>query len=165
MATKRYIFSSLFILPLGLLAQMITPSVVATSGGFIKNTDYSISFTIGDFVVNTASDGNSIITQGFQQPLEIYVSVAENVNNNPGYFVYPNPFSDELKIQTLTGGEQAQVMIFDILGQQVGATQTMSFSQGQTMPLSTQELMSGVYVVRILSTDKSRSSEFKLTKL
>jgi hypothetical protein len=84
-------------------AQSLSPQVVASSGGYYTNTSGSLSFTVGETNIQTLSSPNHLLTQGFQQPLEInllnvkaflegyYVGAGmmNDVLYNQG--VYPNP--------------------------------------------------------------------------
>lgn len=146
-------------------AQSIKPSVVSTGGGYFKNTDYSISYTIGELVAPTLVSGNSIITQGFQQPTEMFVSVSEKMMDADVYSIYPNPFSHELRIDAKNGGYAIEIALYDLLGRQIGATRNVRTIPGETNVLDTEHLSSGVYIIRIVNTERFTSSEFKLTKL
>lgn len=146
-------------------AQSIKPSVVSSGGGYFKNTEYSISYTIGELVTPTIESGSSTITQGFQQPTETSVSVAENIAKTDLFSVYPNPFSDELRIDVKTGGYSMDVMIYDLVGRQIGVTKNLYANVGETATIDTQHLTTGVYIIRLVNTERFTSSEFKVTKL
>jgi gliding motility-associated-like protein len=45
-----------------------TPTVIGTSGGTATGAGFSLFYSIGETVVPTASSGNLILTQGFEQP-------------------------------------------------------------------------------------------------
>ena len=54
---------------LGISAQSLTPTVIASTGGFSSNANGSLSYTVGEMtMVQTFSANNNILTQGFQQP-------------------------------------------------------------------------------------------------
>ncbi len=57
-------------LGLTVTAQSLTPSVVASSGEHFENPNNSISFTLGEVVTETYSNGSTILTQGFQQAVD-----------------------------------------------------------------------------------------------
>jgi hypothetical protein len=77
---KSYIF---FLLTANLIAvqiqaQSIERSVVANVGGYYEGAGVSVSWTLGEAVTATFSNGNTVLTQGFQQPdlmLRIYVDL------------------------------------------------------------------------------------------
>ncbi|MCF8369331.1 MAG: hypothetical protein K9G76_09840 [Bacteroidales bacterium] len=54
-------------------SQSLTPEVMATSGDYYKQSNSSISFTLGESSTETHSAGGYILTQGFQQPFGVTV--------------------------------------------------------------------------------------------
>lgn len=51
--------------------QSLSPKVIATGGGYQTSVNASLSFTIGESVTQTLTASNNMLTQGFQQPLEL----------------------------------------------------------------------------------------------
>jgi hypothetical protein len=51
-----------------LSAQTISRSVIPTTGGHYADSNLQVSYTIGEPITHTLSNGNIILTQGFQQP-------------------------------------------------------------------------------------------------
>ncbi len=49
------------------MAQVLSPTVVATGGGYFATASASVSFTIGETVIESYSAGSVGLTQGFQQ--------------------------------------------------------------------------------------------------
>jgi hypothetical protein len=57
-------------------SQSLSPTVIASSGGYFTGTGASLSWTLGEIVTETFSNGSYILTQGFQQPVEgIIISI------------------------------------------------------------------------------------------
>jgi len=59
-------------------SQSIEREVVASSGDYYEGANISLSWTLGEIVVETYDNGTNILTQGFQQPgitLRIYVDL------------------------------------------------------------------------------------------
>lgn len=155
----------LVILQIGLIAQTIAPTVISSGGGYFKNSDFSVSYTIGELITSTEDAGTAIITQGFQQPKDMFVSVAEHPSQENLYTVFPNPFSDELKIGFLSQVREVEVYIYDLLGQVVGSPALFKTSDGSFKRLNTAHLKSGVYIIQIVDRQSLATAEFKLTKL
>lgn len=60
------------------LSQSIERSVVASAGDYFQAAGISLSWTLGEIATETYSNGNTILTQGFQQPditLRIYIDL------------------------------------------------------------------------------------------
>jgi hypothetical protein len=53
--------------------------VITTSGGHFENENISLSFTIGEPVIETFTSANVTLTQGFQQPWSFYLQQIINV--------------------------------------------------------------------------------------
>ena len=49
-------------------AQTISRSVIPTNGGYYAGSSIQVSYTLGETFTKTLSQGNIILTQGFQQP-------------------------------------------------------------------------------------------------
>ncbi len=54
-------------------SQTIDRDVVASSGDYFEGPNSSISWTLGEIATETLTDGNFILTQGFQQPYGIVI--------------------------------------------------------------------------------------------
>jgi hypothetical protein len=61
-------------------AQTLSPTVLATSGGYSTGGGYSLSYTVGETIVTTLQAGSHLLTQGFQQPEPIVVLPISLVN-------------------------------------------------------------------------------------
>ncbi|MCH8318269.1 MAG: hypothetical protein IIA88_07200 [Bacteroidetes bacterium] len=48
-------------------SQSLSPEVYSTSGDYFTGTNATLSWTIGESIIETFSGSNAIITQGFQQ--------------------------------------------------------------------------------------------------
>ena len=49
----------------------LEPSVIASGGTYSETETMSISWTLGELATTTLTEGDMILTQGFQQPLDI----------------------------------------------------------------------------------------------
>jgi len=55
-------------------AQITSPEVISSSGAYFSNTSGSMSWTLGETVTETFSNGSNILTQGFQQPVSVSIT-------------------------------------------------------------------------------------------
>lgn len=103
-------------------AQLNTPNVIASAGGYFSNSNFSNSYTIGEMcVVETAFINGNMLTQGFQQPdYEVESDVIE-----PEFFI-PNGFSpngdgfnDTWDIPYLNQYPDSKVKVFNRWGQEL----------------------------------------------
>ncbi|CAL2094409.1 conserved hypothetical protein [Tenacibaculum sp. 190524A05c] len=64
---KQKLFSLITLTAISIGAQSIERSVIGVSGNIISNSSASMEFTSGQAITSTVKDGNTAITQGFQQ--------------------------------------------------------------------------------------------------
>jgi len=90
--------------------------VVSSGGAYAKVTGVSLSWTIGEPVIETFSNGSYTLTQGFHQSR--IGSTAVDDFEIPGLrlSVYPNPFSEELNVR-FDGGDFSRLQYTFISGE------------------------------------------------
>ena len=64
-----FLLITLLIFTINSFSQQISRYVVSSTSNYSTSSEYTISSTIGESIVNTLTFGNNILTQGFQQPL------------------------------------------------------------------------------------------------
>ena len=64
---RKHYLSAFLLIPLLGQAQDLDQNVSGTAGAYSENANGSLSWTIGETVVETVSDGTTTLTQGFQQ--------------------------------------------------------------------------------------------------
>ncbi len=64
---KIYVLFALFIY-INAGAQSLSPKVIASAGGYFASANASLSWTLGETMGQTFSNGGNTLTQGFQQP-------------------------------------------------------------------------------------------------
>lgn len=110
---------------------------------------YSLAWALPGSATTTVSGGHS--SRGF--------AVANQVLSTDsfalaGFKMYPNPAKDIFAIDLPSGVDEVSVVIFDILGKEVLSQQINSLNN----KFDTSSLLSGTYIVKILSEDKVYSS-------
>lgn len=84
---------ALIALPFNLKAQQ----VIASAGGYYQSEDLSLSWTVGEPVVETFTGSNVILTQGFQQPYSFYLQQILNIPMGwSGISSYLNPVNKDV---------------------------------------------------------------------
>lgn len=74
--------------------------VVSTGGDYMENTTGSISFTIGEMVIETLDNETNCLTQGFQQTILDVYTFNEKPTDELNITIYPNPTRDYIKVKT-----------------------------------------------------------------
>ncbi len=140
---KKYILITIvLLLAMQLQAQSIERQVVG-SGGMTLSTDLvTLDFTVGETVVTTIANDNSILTQGFHQTPFSQVIVIDP-EPTAVFSLYPNPTSGRVIIE---GEGIKETNIYAITGQRVFRTNKTSFDISH--------LLAGVYIAQIETKSK-----------
>lgn len=105
-------------------AQVLSPVVVASGGGFATWANGSLAMTFGEVISPTAVSGPYILTQGFHQPFPL------SVGNSDCNLILPNAFSPESSAGLNDGFRALStcvpayfvMRIFDLWGQEIYTT-------------------------------------------
>lgn len=135
--------------------------VIASAGGYDEATGISLSWTLGETVIPTFSNGGLTLTHGFQSQL-IVTAVEENIEDLVRVTIYPNPAGDMVRIRFETPLDK-QVKIYLISSQ--GAMVKEDFMEATTVEkeLNLQGLPSGIYFLRL--TKGKLINVYKVVKL
>jgi hypothetical protein len=130
--------------------QLLSQEVIGSQGDFSSTPSGSLSWTIGEVITTTVSNGSEILTQGFQQIILSDAGIWENFSTrNVG--VYPNPFHSNLTIINNALEGEHQLMVIDNSGKIIYMS-SLNFSSSiteHTVQLS--QLASGIYQLSLIS--------------
>jgi len=159
----------LFILTFTLMAlfanaQQTAPQVIATSGNISQQGNASISYTIGETVTQTATNGTTILTQGYQQPHYNITLLPPYQNTLPNIQIFPNPTTDQLQI-TFDNEQELQTTIYltDAAGKQI-ANQTYTALPKTTLNYPMQQVAAGKYFLTIELLNHKKIKTFEIIK-
>ncbi len=133
--TKIYLLFALLLSGTAMMAQSVSPQVVASGGNFISSSAGSISYTIGETVTPTLTGGGNFITQGFQQPTDIVNGLLDIEKEAAGAFsVYPVPATDKLWYgYEFPDQGKVTVELYNMLGQKLDYSMTEAYSSGKVI--------------------------------
>jgi len=95
----KKLLTSLAVLSIyGLSAQSASPDVISSSGSDFTNANMQMSWTMGESIITTITDGNNILTQGFHQSHLSSVSILD-LNPTIVFEAFPNPVVHQLTIE------------------------------------------------------------------
>ena len=132
-----------------------------TSGKNVSQNNTSVSYSIGEVYYNTTSNANSVITQGIQQPYEIYlISGIGNEKDVMLITAFPNPTTTTLKllIQDIKL-DGLNYKLYDLLGKEILSGDITS---NQT-EVDLINLMPAVYFIKVFRYN-STIKYFKIIK-
>jgi hypothetical protein len=139
-------------------SQTNTLQVIGSAGNTATNSNTQLSWTIGEPITNTATNTNSILTQGFNQSVLVITAIDDNQNSN--ITISPNPTADFVIISINENDLQnAQYLLHDINGKLVLQNK---ITDKQTK-LSFIELANSTYFVDVV-TNNQKTKTFKIIK-
>ena len=100
-------------------AQTNSPFVIASMGDFFSGSNFSNSSTVAEMtMVETFTNSNFILTQGFQQTYDIPTSAPSLIENgNDALTVFPNPTTGFFNvIYELPMAAKVNVRLYNALG-------------------------------------------------
>lgn len=135
--------------------------VVATAGNSWSVPGYTVEWTLGEIAIETYNATGIILTQGMHQPgLSI-----NNVYDSPLYSmeikVFPNPVNDILILELIKSGNmQFRYELSDITGRIIQIRQIQSSRE----EINLDNYNSGIYLLRIMTTDNQPVKLYKIIK-
>ena len=131
-------------------AQSLSPSVIASGGGFSANGTAMLSFTTGELtMVETFSSGSSILTQGFQQPEDFNTGITVVAPQGPGTSVFPNPATESINLLSdFNEAGRLRLLLTDALGRTVLQGDELEIPGGTSrISQDVSRVASGVYFI------------------
>ena len=148
---KIYFLLLMAVTATGLSAQMLTPTVISSTGGFSSNANGSLSYTVGEMtMVQTFSANGNILTQGFQQPNDNVTFLIDLTKDEFGSLVvYPNPAVDNMWFGFQLPEEGiVQIALYDVLGQKVSDLYNANYDNGKIVEqVNVSMYAAGVYML------------------
>ncbi|PLX26212.1 hypothetical protein C0581_04930 [Candidatus Parcubacteria bacterium] len=93
---------SLFSLCLFLSISSIAQELISNNGAYYSNANGSLTWSVGEAVITTISDGTDTLTQGFHQSRFSFVSIYESYFEDISVIIYPNPTANQFSIDINT---------------------------------------------------------------
>jgi hypothetical protein len=168
---KKLFFIVIFGLMISLLqAQTLAPTVFASGGEDFKGTEYRLSSTIGELIVTTERSSGYILTQGFQQEANLYLSDIEtDYFSTVNVEAYPNPTMDivNVNIESAQSNGRIEVLVFNQMGQQVNPVLYVENNfNSYNFQIDLSNVARGNYFVRIIDLENQYNyADFKVVKL
>ena len=143
-------------------AQSLTPTVVASSGGFFSNAAGMLSYTVGELAaVTTLQSSNNFLTQGFQQPSDFGVYVPSVSGENFSMNVFPNPSTGQFYISVKTPKDYTLTFsVYNMLGKSVIAPQSKALRGNAMLPLDLSHQIVGIYLLECVFTNIRSGEKF-----
>lgn len=134
--------------------------VVSSSGGEGSGTNGTLSYTLGEIIIDTQTAGNNTITQGFHQPKLIVTALREMAGENMSIKAYPNP-AHEFVILKISESDfkDCSWQLYDLSGRLL--LQEKLLEDEVTIPMTNRS--PGTYLLKITQSGME-VQEFKIIK-
>jgi hypothetical protein len=144
---KTTIILSIIVLSLKTQAQQL----VSASGGHYSDAQLNVSWSVGETVIETFTDDNYILTQGFQQPGLVLVGIESFSDQFEALHVYPNPTSDYVNINL---NEDYDNLSYRVLNSEGKVIQNKQI-ENKTFQISFTEQNQGLYLIHLMDGTKT----------
>ena len=142
---------SIIILILILAGSVVSAQQVVSSNGDSQiAASFEVSWTVGEPVIETFTDGSNVLTQGFHQTTIIIDAVSELLYPGIEIKVFPNPTPDIITIQFSEYIEDARYWLYDLRGKLL----ENKLINSTDTEINMKRYASGQYILKL--TDKSR---------
>ena len=133
---------------------------VNSSGGEGTGTGGNFSFSVGQLDYVSATGSNGSVSQGVQQPFEIFVLGTDEIPEiSLELSIYPNPTTDVLFVKNENSDIKFNYQLFDIAGKTMASSPKMV----QVDQIDMTSLVSGTYLLHI-QTNNNLTKSFKIIK-
>ncbi len=127
----------------------LASSVVSVSGNYKTATNNSLSWTVGEAVVDILTSSNYMLTVGFQQNWERIIGI-DDLEANRESALFPNPGNGIIFIRA-TGHASSELLIelFDLRGIKVYSERKNVTSGDKLITLDVSNLKTGMYFLHL----------------
>jgi len=151
-----------FLIAIGLLVieGAKAQQVISSTGGTGQNGSGTLSYTLGELVIDTYTKSNTTITQGFHQPKITVTAINELYGVDFSIFAFPNPTYSLVKLKIEKGGtEKLDYTLYDLGGKLLLQGK---LENGET-EVSFDPFIPATYFIKIL-VDGKEVKTFKIIK-
>ncbi len=146
-------------------AQSLLPEVIASAGDVFTGKSGSVSWTLGETIIETVSSETSLLTQGFHQSYLQILKVDTPEDPLVDVQVYPNPVNERLTIEITTAEKNPQLKLelFDFVGQRVHdqVIETQTYQE----QLDVSRFSSSLFILRVINLKSHHTESFKIHKI
>lgn len=144
-------------------AQSIERQVIGSAGNYTQSGDFQLSSTLGEVAVETKTQGNLTITQGFQQASASTGVSVEELKIELSYNVFPNPASNTLYVELKSDSKiELQTYITDLTGQQIGASKLITVNNSMNTESFDLSLLATAAYLLVIRDDKQIHKAIKI---
>jgi hypothetical protein len=159
---KRLITIVFSIICLNAISQTVSPELITASGDYFKSEQMELVWSIGEIMVETYSNTDNFLTQGFHQTNYEVITKVDNISGiDFKISVFPNPTSDLINLQIK--GEIKQSMTYKVVDLQGKILlEESNWTTDQQVNIS--QFSQNMYLLEVSTKDGKKVSVFKIQK-
>ena len=159
---KILITFSLLLIIKGVSGQSISSQVIGAGGTEFGNSNFSLTWTLGEQAVTFYTLSNGSLSEGFQQAENSTTGISERLNNIQTQInLLSNPVNDILRLSN-TSQQPVFINIYDMTGKSIKKT---FIKAGQSQAeINVAELLNAPYMLHCTTTDGSFIQNIKFIK-
>lgn len=161
----KVFFLFLFVFWGEVFPQTLSHEVMVPVAGLANTSSFEYTQTIGETAVEIISGSGFELTQGFQQPSIEAIMQEDNIGN--GVEAYPNPAIDYIKVKLFGNvAREFRIDLINITGTIVKTSKVKFITNyNHVHRIDVNNLLRGLYYVRIISMDGVFNRSFKIEKM
>ena len=152
-----YIFVLTFA-PCWIMAQQVTPEVIASAGQHDSTATAQLSWTLGETVTTTLVTSSNQLTQGFHQT-QILITDLPTELEQLDLTVFPNPTAEILHAKWGATGQKIAFSLIDMTGK-VLLQKTVDGTDATEFDVS--QLSEGNYILKAIHHAANKARNFKV---
>lgn len=149
------------------LAQQAETEVIANAGeSYTTASDLLLSWTIGEMAIETYSEGNILLAQGFHQPAIKVTMLLKSEDVATSFSIFPNPVMDKvtIRIGKEVSVEKLQNMRAELRNIEGRLIREATFNT-QEYSLDMEMLANGTYFLQVTDASGVMIASSKIEKL
>ena len=151
---------SVLLLGIGITAQ--AQQVTTATGGDASGSGGTVAYSVGQVVYTTNTDASGTVSQGVQQPYEIFTVGIKETELNILLSVFPNPTAYNLTLQISDyNNEKLSYQLFDMQGKLLNNGQVTA----QQVQINTANLPPATYFINVVNQENKKIRSFKIIKI
>jgi hypothetical protein len=148
-------------------AQSISPSIINTNGNSVQINNEIYQWSVGEPYIQVDIASNIIVSSGFLQPEQEFITKIDNNIKPNELSLYPNPLKDILSVNTNFGNSGIlSYHVFQIDGKLLHS-QAKDITLKESFNINLQDLSVGNYIIEFIFERQDNiksSSSYKILK-
>ena len=158
---KKSVFFLVLAIPGLFFSTIRAQQVVTSAGAQFENTSTQLSWTLGEPVIETYNNANTILTQGFQQTKLLVTAIDQPEIAGLKISVYPNPVVCDLLLEI--GGNKSDDFQYRLSGMD-GKIQQEKKLESQSVLIHMTDYPPGIYLLVVYRNKGAQVQSFKIIK-